>query len=120
MLSENALKNFDDPEFQRAALRTVAKTVDRMTALLGRLSAAPESARLKLEIVDLAALAPDAARPAVRSDRIALVKELAPAPVCADPEALSKVIQNLVANAVQSIEGRRTVTLRTSAAGDRA
>ena len=113
MLSENALKNFDDPEFQRDALRTVVKTVDRMTALLGRLSGAPEAARLRLEVVDLAALVLDAARPTVRSDRIALVKELAPLPISADPEALSKVIQNLVTNAVQSIEGQGTVTLRT-------
>jgi putative PEP-CTERM system histidine kinase len=120
MLSENALKNFDDPEFQRDALRTVVKTVDRMKTLLGRLSAAPESAGLRLEVVDLAALVLDAARPAFRSDRIALVKELAPLPIAADAEALSKVIQNLVTNAVQSIEGQGTVTLRTFADGARA
>src|SRR6202008_1448126 len=88
MLSENALKNFDDPEFQRDALRTVAKTVDRMKALLGRLSGPPESARPRLGVVALAPLVLDAARPAFRSDRIALVKELAPLPIAADPEAL--------------------------------
>ena len=45
--------------------------------------------------------------------RIGLVKDLAPLPIAADAESLSKVIQNLVANAVQSIDDKGTVTLRT-------
>lgn len=113
MLSENALKNFDDPDFQRDALKTVARTVDRMKALLGRLSESPGPARLRRDLVDLASLALDATAPVVKSDRISLVKELAPLPISADGEALSKVIQNLVTNAVQSIDGRGIVTLKT-------
>lgn len=120
MLSENALKNFDDPEFQRDALHTVARTVDRMKALLGRLSAAPEPARLRLEPVDLATLALDAASPLVKSDRIRLVAALAPLRISADREALSKVIQNLIANAAQSIDGPGTVTVKTFAEDGRA
>ena len=41
------------------------------------------------------------------------MKDLAPVPIAADAESLSKVIQNLVANAVQSIDDKGTVTLRT-------
>ncbi len=113
MLSQNAQNYFDDPEFQRDALRTVAKTVDRMKALIGRLSSAPEAAALRIEPVDLAALALEAARPIVKNDRISLVKNLAPLMAPADAEALLKVIQNLVMNAIQSIDGKGTVTLRT-------
>ena len=120
MLSENALKNFDDREFQRAALNTVAQTVDRMKSLLGRLREAPAPARLRREPVDLATLAWEAASPVLNSDRIRLVTELAPLSISADGEALSKVIQNLVTNAVQSIEGGGTVVLRTFAEGGRA
>jgi GAF domain-containing protein len=36
-LSENALKSFDDRDFQRDALNTVAQTVSRMKSMLGRL-----------------------------------------------------------------------------------
>jgi hypothetical protein len=36
-LSENALKSFDDRDFQRNALNTVAQTVSRMKSMLGRL-----------------------------------------------------------------------------------
>jgi len=120
MLSENALKNFDDREFQRDALKTVAQTVDRMKALLGRLRGAPAPARLRLEPVDLATLAREAASPVVNSDRIRLVMDLAPVSISADGEALSKVIQNLVTNAVQSIDDRGTVVLRTYTEGSRA
>jgi len=120
MLSQNALKNFDDPEFQRDAIKTVAKTADRMKALLGRLSSAPEPTALRFEPVDLATLVLEAARPVVKSDRIRLVKDLVPLPISGDSGALSKVIENLVANAVQSIDGSGTVTLRTFAADDKA
>ena len=120
MLSENALKNFDDPEFPRDALNTVAQTVERMKSLLGRLREAPAPARLRLAPVDLAALARGAASPVVSSDRISLVTELTPLSISGDGEALSKVIQNLVTNAVQSIDGRGTVVLRTYAEGGRA
>ncbi len=120
MLSENALKNFDDREFQRDALTTVAQTVDRMKSLLGRLREAPAPTRLRLAPVDLAALAREVASPVARNDRISLVTELAPLSISADGEALSKVIQNLVTNAVQSIDGRGTVVLRTYAEGGRA
>jgi putative PEP-CTERM system histidine kinase len=120
MLSQNALKNFDDPEFQRDAIKTVAKTADRMKALLSRLSSEPESTALRFEPVDLATLVLEAARPVVTSDRISLVKELVPLPISGDREALSKVIENIVANAVQSIDGRGTVTLRTFEEDDKA
>jgi signal transduction histidine kinase len=43
MLSESALKNFDDPDVRRDALATVAQTVDRMRSLLGRLREAPSA-----------------------------------------------------------------------------
>jgi putative PEP-CTERM system histidine kinase len=115
MVSENALKNADDPDFQRDALKTVARTVDRMKALLDRLGGAPGPTRLRPELVDLASLARDATAPVVRSDRISLVQELTPLRVAADGEALSRVIQNLLANAMQSIDGAGTVTLRTFA-----
>lgn len=114
MLSDNALKNFDDPEFQRDALKTLARTVDRMKALLGKLSSAPEAARLRFEPVDLVALALDAATPIVKSDRITFVKELRPLPpVLADAEALTRVLQNLITNAIEAVEGEGTITLST-------
>jgi len=120
MLSDNALKNVDDPDFQRDALQTVARTVECMKALLGRLSRTPQPSGLCREPVDLATLAQDATAPMLKSDRIRLVKDLQPLSISADGEALARVIQNLVTNAVQSIDGRGIVTLKTFAEDGRA
>jgi len=120
MLSENALKNFEDREFQRVVLNTIAQTVDRMKSLLGRLREAPTPTRLRLEPVDLATLAREAAVPVARNDRVRLVMELTPLSISADGEALARVIQSLVTNAVQSIEGYGTVQLKTYAESGRA
>jgi putative PEP-CTERM system histidine kinase len=114
MLSDNAARHFDDPEFQRDALRTLGRTVDRMKGLLGRLSSAPDTAHLRQQPVDLAALALEAALSLVKNPKISLVKELAPLPpISGDADALLRVIENLVNNAVQAIEGRGVVTLKT-------
>ncbi len=114
LLSQNALAHFDDPEFQRDAIKTLSRTVDRIQALLGRLSAAPEAAALHFQPVDLSAVALEATRPMGVGGRVSLVKELAPvAPAPGDPDALLRVIQNLITNAVEAIEGEGTVTVQT-------
>jgi putative PEP-CTERM system histidine kinase len=114
LLSANALEHFENPEFQRDALRTLSRTVERMQSLLARLSAAPEATELRLQPVDLAALALEATRPVGGGGRIHLVKEFTPlAPVPGDPDALLKVLQNLVTNAVEAVKGEGTVTVRT-------
>ncbi|HEU5192040.1 MAG TPA: XrtA/PEP-CTERM system histidine kinase PrsK [Methylomirabilota bacterium] len=113
MLSQNALQHFDDPEFQKDALKTLSRTVDRQKMLLARLTAAPEAGRLRTDPVDLSALALEATRP-LDGGRVSLVKEFgAISTVPGDAEALLKVIQNLVTNAVESMKGSGTVTVRS-------
>jgi two-component sensor histidine kinase len=113
MLSQNALQHFDDPEFQKDALRTLSRTVDRMKALLARLSAAPDAGRMRSEPVDLSALLLEATRP-LDGGRVSLVKEFAPVTaVPGDDEALLRVIQNLVTNAMEAVRGSGTVTVRS-------
>jgi putative PEP-CTERM system histidine kinase len=114
LLSQNALANFDDPEFQRDAVKTLSRTVDRMRGLLGRLAPAREEAAFRFQPVDLASLALEATRPLDGSGRVTVTKELAPVtPAPGDPEALLRVIQNLVTNAVEAIPEQGTVTVKT-------
>ena len=118
MLSDNALRHFDDPEFQRDAVRTLGRTVDRMKGLLGRLSSSPDAAHLQRGPVDLAALALEASVPLAKNPKIELVQQLAPLPpLSADAGALLRVIENLVSNAVQALEGPGTITLKTYESG---
>jgi putative PEP-CTERM system histidine kinase len=113
MLSQNALRHFDDPEFQRDALATLARTVDRMTTLMDRL-ASPETQSLRSAPVDLSGLAVEACQPLAGGSRIAVVLDLGGVPpVQGDAHALQKVATNLVTNAAQSIAGEGVITLRT-------
>ena len=119
MLSQNAAANFDDPEFQRDAMTTLSRTVERMNGLLARLSSAPESAALHLGPVDVAALALEAAQRPVRHPSVNIVTEITPVPtLTADHEALLRVAQNLVKNAVEAVNGAGIVTVRVYADGD--
>jgi putative PEP-CTERM system histidine kinase len=113
LLSQNALANFDDPEFQRDAIKTLSRTVDRMKALLARLASTREPAGLRREPVDLAALVREATGPMMRGARVSVVCDLAPIPAVGDPEALLRVIQNLVTNAIEAVEGDGVVTVKT-------
>lgn len=114
MLTQNALAHFEDPEFQRDALKTLSKTVDRMKGLMARLTAPPEADDLRFQPLDLAGLALDATRH-VDGTRIVLVKDLTGTPtVEGDPDAMLRVMQNLVNNAIEALApGTGTITVRT-------
>src|SRR3990167_10434392 len=112
---EKAISKLDAGESRQDALKTLARTVDRMKALMGRLSSAPEAAALRMEPVDFGALLQEAVKPIAKNDRISLVTELAPVPpVLGDAEALLRVVQNLVTNAAQSIADHGVVTVRAA------
>jgi putative PEP-CTERM system histidine kinase len=116
LLSQNAAQHFDDPEFQRDATRTLGRTVDRMKRLLGKLSSAPETTTARSERLDLVAIVRDAVGPLAGNERVRLVQDLLPVPsVAGDPEAVLQVVQNLVTNAVEALDGHGTVTVRTYA-----
>jgi putative PEP-CTERM system histidine kinase len=119
MLTRNALDHFDDPEFQRDAIKTLSKTVDRMKALLGRLSSAPDVRHFQFLELDLGALAVATASPLVDGGRVTLARDLQPVPrVLADPEAIERVLQNLLTNAIEAMDGEGQVTVRTALRGD--
>ncbi len=114
MLSQNALDHFDDPEFQRDALKTLSQAVDRMRALLARLSSAPKAQDLSTRPVDLAALVRETIETIKAGKQVTLVRDLQPVPlVQGDPEALQRLIQNLVTNALEALNGEGEVTVKT-------
>jgi putative PEP-CTERM system histidine kinase len=118
LLSRNAVKYLDDPEFQKDAIRTLAGTVDRMQALLGRLSAGAGAVVVRREPIDLRAVVRDAVGAVTFPDRIKLVSELAEIPaVSADADALQRVVHNLMTNATQAIDGEGTVAVSLQHAG---
>ena len=122
MLSRNALRHFNDPEFQRDAITTLARTVDRMRRVLAKLSApGGETQPLRMQAVDLADIVLEATAPLAGDSRIRLVRELsAVGKVTGDREALLRVVQNLVTNATEAIRAQGTLAVTLAEAQDQA
>jgi putative PEP-CTERM system histidine kinase len=120
MLSRNALDHFDDPEFQRDALRTISSTAARMKALLARLQAPAREAVLAREEVKLDVVAADVLAGLRPRPGLSVVTDFEPVRVLGDPEALATVVANLVVNAVEAVPGEGTVTVRTGVAAGEA
>jgi putative PEP-CTERM system histidine kinase len=112
LLSQNAIKYFDDPEFQKDTILTLSRTVERMQSLLTRLSSRAEPVVLRGQYVDLPSVASDAIATVTFPDHVKLVTDLRPVPqVPGDSEALLRMLQNLLTNAIQAMQSEGTVTV---------
>jgi putative PEP-CTERM system histidine kinase len=115
LLSQNAVKYFDDPEFQKDTILTLSRIVEQMQALLARLASPAEPVVLRGEPVDIVSLVRDTIGTTSYPSTVQVVTELAPAaPVLGDSDALRRVLQNLVTNAIQAVNGEGIVTVRVA------
>jgi signal transduction histidine kinase len=113
LLTQNAREHFDNPEFRRDALKTLGHSVERMQKLVQRLSSRQVAEQLQLEPLELGALAQETAEALLKNSRVGLILELEPVPpVRADADAVQRMVQNLIANAVEAMDGEGEVTLR--------
>jgi putative PEP-CTERM system histidine kinase len=119
MLTQNARQRFDEPAFRVDALKTLTRTVERMQKLVGRLSSRQAATELEFESVPLDELVRDtvASLPLAPALRLELALEPAPS-VRADTDAIQRVIQNLITNAGEAMEGEGTITVRVRKQGD--
>jgi putative PEP-CTERM system histidine kinase len=115
LLSRNALQNFDDPEFQRDAIQTISSAVTRMKTLLGKLSSPSRADALEMAALDLKVVADDVVRLVRQGMPVRLVKEAESVTTRGDAEALRRVLENLVSNALQAVTGAGRVTVKTYA-----
>jgi putative PEP-CTERM system histidine kinase len=113
MLTQNARKHFDDPEFRVGALGTLTRTVERMQRLVGRLSTRQAASELEFESVALDELARDTATSMSMGPALHLTLALDSVfSVRGDSDAIQRVIQNLITNAVEAMDGEGTITVR--------
>ena len=114
LLSRNAASNFSDPEFQRDAMVSISRTVERMRRVLATLSSPERTTPPHPEPIDLHDLVIEATAPLMANPGIRLVRRLRRVPtVYGNREALLRVVENLATNAAEAIsdDGMVTVTL---------
>jgi putative PEP-CTERM system histidine kinase len=117
LLTQNAAKYLDDPEFQKDAVLTLSRTVERMQRLMARLSSRTDPVVLQPDRVDLAQIVGEALEGTPLPDSVRLARDLKPVgPILGDSEGLARVAQNLIRNAIQAMDrddaGVLTVTLK--------
>ena len=113
MLTQNAPKHFDDPKFRVGALGTLTRTVERMQKLVRRLSTRQPATELEFESLPLDELARDTVESMSMGPAIHLRLALDSVPcVRGDSDAIQRVIQNLITNAVEATDGAGAVTVR--------
>lgn len=122
MLLRNAEKNMQNPEFQKAALVTIAKAVDRQQKILSRLTEQTAGDKLSLEKADLAALI-RATLDRIKLDTVASIRVAFDVPsgliVYVDAEKIGSVFDNLVMNALEAMPEGGDLTIRSlPSAGD--
>jgi putative PEP-CTERM system histidine kinase len=114
LLAQNAERNFDDPEFQRDALKTLGRTVDRMKALMARLSSSQAGQSLDRRGLNLSALVAEGLGDVKAPPGVTVVRDLQPVPtILGDADALRRVLANLVTNAFDAVGQSGVVSVGT-------
>lgn len=116
------LKNTEDPD-AREDLESIIKDAGRCASIIKDLLVYSRQSPPKKETTSLNSLIDSAVASVMRqadSRQIAIVREADPKlrDIHADPLQMSQVLNNVLLNAVQSIESSGSITIRTSATSD--
>ena len=114
LIVQNAERRGGDPEFQRAAMETVRATVQKMTSLIGKLTALSRDPQPKRVSLDINRIAAEVVKGFDKDAGARIVCDTRPVPaVEADTEQLQQVLLNLVLNAREAMGADGTITIRT-------
>jgi len=116
MLLQNAEKNISNPEFQKEALLTIGKAVNRQKKIISRLTEETPDDKLSLEAVDPA----DLVRRTLERVRIETVKSVTTTveiesglKVIVDPDKVGSVFDNLAMNALEAMPDGGELTIKS-------
>jgi len=99
LITQNAAKYIQNPDFQKDMIWSLGNTVSKMQSLIGRLKNLGEKKTLKLSIVDLFEVAKETARE-IGGGRVEFSG--GSEKVHADREEIQKVFMNLLINAIEA------------------
>ena len=121
LLMKNAERNFQNPEFQRDALNTIGSTVSKMQGLIQRLAEtrtigqitvhpSAHSVNLRQLVEDCVERLQTSLSPSIRLENLANgIPD-----VLGDTESLQKVLTNLLINAIEAVNGRGEIVVRSA------
>lgn len=104
LMLQNLPHHFDDPAFREDALRGMGKTVTHINRVIGQLSLLRNELKIVPVESDFNTMIADAIATIEKSGAIAIAKDIHPLPRFAfDREQASKVVTNLLLNAVEAV-----------------
>ena len=122
LIVQNAAEHMSNPQFQQDSIETVGKSVDKMDALITRLSNNTVEMRPNLKETDLNEVVSEVAGRMGQkgwNDKANLQTDLGDIPsMLADPEQIEKVVGNLLVNAFESLDDGGSITIKTEANED--
>ncbi|MEO6002479.1 MAG: XrtA/PEP-CTERM system histidine kinase PrsK [Opitutus sp.] len=118
LMLQNLPIHFDDPEFRADALRGTAKTVTHIDHLIGRLSSLRHELKIQPVPGDLNEIVTQVVGSFGTGAGVNLVSKLVPLPALRlDRDQISKVITNLVLNAIEASPKNSPVQIFTKHVG---
>ena len=114
LMLKNLPVHFEDPAFREDALRGLAKSVDHINHVIGRLSQLRQEMKMQPVEADFNDVIEAAAAGLDGEPEFRIVRELSALPrLQLDREQISKVVLNLVLNAKESMSGKGSVHVAT-------
>ncbi|MEW6600284.1 MAG: XrtA/PEP-CTERM system histidine kinase PrsK, partial [Nitrospirota bacterium] len=116
LIVQNAEEHIDNPEFQRDAIKAISNTSEKMKAIIGKLKALPGKSSLHFEYSDLGDYVKSVISQLNLNGNSGLsFRQLQPVKTRFDKEEISKVVVNLIINALESTNshGRVEVVVGT-------
>ena len=115
LMLKNLPEHFNDPEFRADALRGIAKTVEHINHLIGRLSLLRHELRIKPVESDLNEVVARSLAGWEEAAGVSLLKNLGAIPkIPLDQEQMLKVVTNLVLNAREAVLPSGEVRIETA------
>lgn len=110
LIVQNAEEHIDNPEFQRDAIKAISNTSEKMKTIIGKLKAIPQKSSLQLEYSDLGYSVKQVISQLNLNGNSGLsFEEREPVETRFDREEITKVIINLIINALESRENQGKV-----------
>ena len=122
LTAENARDNIQDREFQEDAIDTLERSVQKMRRLIDSLNAHKAPAAISRAVTDVSASAGDSITSleqlASRKGVTVRLESEGGVQAFVDPSALSRIVENLVLNAIEAVAEGGTVEVRVARHGE--